>query len=184
METLYWTCLIIGAVYALFSLVFGDWLGDVLGGLELPGVDFLKPIVLAGTVTVFGGAGIILDKYTTLSTSLVLVLSLAAGILGALLVFFAYIKPMEHSEVSTGYSIRELVGKIGEITIPVPETGYGEVMVRLSGGNVVHIASSFDHCSIAAGSRVVIIEEQEGILAVAEFEKQDALSSLSHSSLR
>ncbi|WP_322904637.1 protease [Paenibacillus campi] len=179
METLYWACLLIGAVYALFSLVFGDWLGDMLGGLELPGVDFVKPIVLAGTVTVFGGAGIILDKYTTLSTAIVLVFSLAAGILGAVLVFFAYIKPMEHSEVSTGYSIRELVGKIGEITIPVPEIGYGEVMVRLSGGNVVHIASSFDRSLIAAGVRVVIIEEQDGILAVAEFEPKPALSSSS-----
>ncbi len=181
METLYWTCLIIGAVYALFSLIFGDWLGDVLGGIELPGMDFLKPIVLAGTVTVFGGAGIILDKYTMLSTAVVLLLSVAIGILGAFLVFFAYIKPMEHSEVSNGYSIRDLVGKIGEITIPIPEVGYGEVMVRLSGGNVVHIASSFDRASIAAGSRVVIIEEKEGVLAVAEFEQHSSLSSLPQS---
>ncbi|MEW4370866.1 protease [Paenibacillus kandeliae] len=171
METLYWTCLIIGAVYALFSLIFGDWLGDVFGGLGLPGLDLFKPVVLAGMVTVFGGAGILLDRYTELSTGIVLTGSLAAAVAGALLVFFAYVKPMEHSEVSTGYSIREMVGRIGEVTIPVPEIGYGEVMIIVAGGNTVHIASSFDRCAIAAGTRVVIIEEAEGVLAVAEFER-------------
>ncbi|WP_458121521.1 protease [Paenibacillus sp. Z6-24] len=178
METLYWTCLIIGAVYALFSLLFGDLLGDVLGGLELPGPDVFKPVVLAGMVTVFGGAGILLARYTELSLGVELLLSILAAVAGALFVFFAYVKPMENSEVSTSYSIREMIGRIGEVTIPVPGQGYGEVMIKVAGGNTVHIASSFEHCPIAAGVRVVIIEESAGVLAVAEFEQNQAADPL------
>lgn len=173
MESIYWGCLIGGAIFAVVSLVLGDLIDGLLdGAFELPGVDFFKPIVLAGSITAFGGAGIMLTRYSSVSAMTGLILSLLIGIAAAMLVFFAYIKPMRNSDVSIGFSMNDLSGKIGEITIPVPEKGFGEVMIRFASGSTIQTASSFEHRPIAAGARVVIVDVVDGVLRVSEWEDE------------
>ncbi|MNP58853.1 putative membrane protein YuaF [compost metagenome] len=76
---------------------------------------------------------------------------------------------MENSENSTGFSESELPGKVGEVTVPIPAHGYGEVMVKLVGGNTLHIASSWDRKEIPAGTVVVVIETaKDGTVQVSE----------------
>lgn len=171
METLYWSCLIGGALFAVIGVLFGDLLDGLLEGVaELPGFDFLNTTIIASVITVFGGAGIMLSRYTGLDTAAHLLLSMLIGVLGGVLVFFAYIRPARNSEVSTGFSITELAGKTGEITIPVPEKGYGEVMIKLVSGNTVHTATSFEAKPILAGAQVVVVEVADGVLQVAELD--------------
>lgn len=100
-----------------------------------------------------------------------LILSLLIGIAAAMLVFFAYIKPMRNSDVSIAFSMKELAGKIGEITIPIPANGFGEVMIRFASGNTIQTASSFEQLPIAAGARVVVIDVVDGVLRVSEWEE-------------
>lgn len=172
METIYWGCLIGGAIFAVVSLVLGDLLDGLLdGAFEMPGLDFFKPVVLAGSITTFGGAGIMLTRYSSLSAMSGLILSLLIGIAAAMLVFFAYIKPMRNSDVSIAFSMKELSGKIGEITIPVPEKGFGEVMIRFASGSTIQTASSFEHLPIAAGARVVVVDVVDGVLRVSEWDE-------------
>ncbi|MBD7967466.1 protease [Paenibacillus gallinarum] len=171
METLYWSCLIGGALFAVIGVLFGDLLDGLFEGVaEFPGFDFLNTTVIASVITIFGGAGIMLSKYTELDTAGHLFLSLLIGLLGGVLVFFAYIKPARNSEMSTGFSIKELTGKMGEITVPVPEKGYGEVMIKLVSGNTVHTATSFEAKPILAGTQVVVVEVADGVLQVAELD--------------
>lgn len=66
----------------------------------------------------------------------------------------------------------DLPGKIGEITIPVPAAGYGEIMVKFGAGNSLHTAASFDHELLPAGIKVVVVEVREGVALVSEFEKR------------
>lgn len=77
---------------------------------------------------------------------------------------------MENSENSTGYSIKELPGKLGEVTVPIPEQGFGEVMVNFVAGNTLHIASSWDQRHIPAGTKVVVIDTEDGVVKVSELE--------------
>jgi membrane-bound ClpP family serine protease len=178
MEALYWGCLIGGAVFAIVSLVLGDLIDGLLdGAFEMPGVDFFKPVVLAGSITAFGGAGILLTRYSSLSVMSSLILSLLIGIAAAMLVFFAYIKPMRNSDVSIAFSMKELAGKIGEITIPIPANGFGEVMIRFASGSTIQTASSFEQLPIAAGARVVVIDVVDGVLRVSEWD-EDVLKEM------
>lgn len=168
METIFWWILAGGAIFTVISVLIGDVLGSWLdGALELPGLDWFRPVVLLGSITAFGGAGVLLTKYTGLSTGWIVVFALGVALVIGILVFFAFIKPMSNSEVSSGFSMSELTGRIGEVTIPVPEVGYGEVMIRLGAGNTIHTASSFDHKPLAAGARIVVVEVAEGVVRVA-----------------
>lgn len=173
LEVLFLSCLVIGVLYALVSVVLGDLIGGALGGaldfLSLDGHHWFQPVTLAGGVTVFGGAGLLLERYTSLGSGTAVALSLLIAALSSLAIFFLYVKPMENSENSTGYSMRELVGKMGEVLVTIPPAGCGEVLVKVGAGHTNHIAESFDGVPIPSGSRVVIIEVKEGTLSVAEF---------------
>lgn len=57
METIFWWLLAGGAIFTVVSVLIGDVLGGWLdGALELPGLDWFRPVVLLGAMTAFGGA--------------------------------------------------------------------------------------------------------------------------------
>jgi membrane protein implicated in regulation of membrane protease activity len=173
MQTLYMGCLALGVIFALVSVLVGDLIGNALHGIfDFISFDFLNPAVLTGAVTVFGGAGILLTRYSGLEDGTVLALSLLIAAFMAVVLYLAVIKPMDKSEMSTGFSMNDLPGKIGEITVPVPAAGYGEIMVKFGAGNSLHTAASFEHQPLPAGIKVVVVEVREGVAWVSEFEER------------
>lgn len=173
METLYLGCLALGVIFALVSVLIGDILGDALDGMfQFISLDFLNPTVLAGGVTVFGGAGLLLTRYSGMEAVAVMILSILIAALSGLLMYFGFVKPMDKSEVSNGFSMMELPGKIGQITVPIPAHGFGEIMVRFGASNTLHTAASFEHQMLPAGIKVVVVEVKEGVALVSEFEER------------
>jgi membrane protein implicated in regulation of membrane protease activity len=177
MLEIYWGCLLGGILFAFITVIFGDLMSNLFDGLfdflPLEGPDFLNPMVIVGGITVFGGAGILLSEYTTLVAFAIIMFAVLISIAVSIMVYFFYVKPMQQAENSTGFSMEDLNGKIGEITIPVPVTGYGEVMIRIGGGNTNQIAASFDKEEIPSGARVVVIESVDGVLHVSRFTSDD-----------
>ncbi|OWR29379.1 protease [Saccharibacillus sp. O23] len=175
METIYLGCLVGGVLFTLISVLFGDWIGDALGGaFDAVSFEFLQPIVLAGMVTVFGGAGILIERYAGLPPAWSLAASVLCALASGLLLYFGYVKPIRGSENSVGYSMKDLTGRIGEVTVPVPQKGFGEVLVQMGGsGNTLHTAFSFDGDGIPAGVRVVVVDVEDGTLGVCELEKTE-----------
>ncbi|MEG6512278.1 NfeD family protein [Desulforamulus ruminis] len=176
MLTFYWICLMGGVLFAVITIVFGDILGDLLDGffevLSMDGLDLFQPVVLVGGITVLGGTGIMLDQSTNLEAFPILLLSLMASAVISLLVYFSYVRPMKNSENSTGFSMQDLVGKIGEVTIPIPEAGYGEVLIKVGAGNTNQIAASLDEEEIPAGAKVVVIEARDSTVYVFQYEDE------------
>ncbi|QGG56802.1 NfeD family protein [Paenibacillus sp. B01] len=171
METLYLSCLAFGVLFALVSVVLGDLLGSALdGALDFLSADaggIFQPAALAGGITAFGGAGLMLEKYTELGAGATASLSVLLAIAGSVAMFFLYVKPMRNSEASSGYSVRELGGMIGEVITPIPAHGCGEVLIRIGAGVTNHTAESFESRDIPSGSRVVVVEVKPDALSVA-----------------
>lgn len=174
MLEIYWGCLIGGLAFGLISLLFGDFLGDAFDGLldaiSFDGFDFLHPMTLVGGITLFGGVGLMLTKFTSIEPLPAGILSGVAAVLFAILVFFAYVKPMKNTESSMGFSIRELVGRTAEVTIPIPANGYGEVLVKLGAQHTYQIAAADDNEAIQSGRTVVVVREADGTLYVTAME--------------
>ena len=174
MVEVYWSCLIGGVLFALLTILFGDILGDVFDGIfETLHFDFLNPMVLVGGITIFGGSGVMLSRYTQVEPLLVALLSLIIALALSIVLYFTYVKPMKNSENSTGYSMQDLVGKIGEVTVPIPVGGYGEVLLKVGAGNTNQIAATLDQDEIPTGTRVVVGDIKEGVLYVFPYEKEE-----------
>ncbi|OGX68418.1 MAG: protease [Paenibacillus sp. RIFOXYA1_FULL_44_5] len=176
MTELYWGCLFGGIIFSFVTVIFGDLIGSMLGGV----FDFMsshahaafQPMTLVGGITAFGGAGILLTKYAAFGPPLVFAASLIIALLVSVVVFFVYIRPMENAENSLAFSIQELTGKLGEITIPIPHQGYGEVLIHLGAAGIYQIAASFDGDEIETGARVVVVDVKEDVLLVSRFENE------------
>ena len=176
MVELYWICLGAGLAATLAVVLAGDALEGALdGALDATPLDaFLDPLSLVGGLTVFGGAGVLLDRFAAFGTGTEAALAALIGLAVALGLHFAYVRPMKRSENSTAFSVREYVGKLGEVNVAIPARGYGEVLVRMGASTTFQAAASLDGAPIATGTTVVVVEvEPDGTLHVAPFDEDE-----------
>lgn len=172
MLDVYWICLIGGLVFSVLTLLFGDLLDGAFEGFDaLDGLVLLDPLSLVGGVTVFGGAGVVLTETTDLGAGTGAALAALIGLGLAVAMHFVYVRPMKRSENSTGFSMREYHGKLGEVITAIPPEGYGEVMVRMGASNTFRTAASFDGAPIPSGTRIVVVEIHDGDLLVTPFDE-------------
>lgn len=174
MLEVYWGCLIGGVLFGFVSLFLGEVIGHAFHGIAEAiapdGLDFLHPMTVVGGITLFGGIGLMLTKYSSLGVVDAGLLSGAGAVIVSILIFFLYVKPMKKTESSMGYSVKELVGKVGEVTIPIPEGGYGEVLVKMGAQHIYQLAASYDNVPIDRGADVVVVEEKDGTVYVSGVE--------------
>jgi len=170
MLELYWGCLVFGLILAFVSIIFGDLLGDVLGGVFHVDSDIMQPMVVVGGLTIFGGAGVLLTKYTSLETWPVVIFALLIAFGLSTIIYFAYVKPMKNSENSIAFSVADLIGQFGEVIVPIPAQGCGEILIQVGTGNTNQIAASLKGQEIVSGSQVVVASVKEGVLYVYPYE--------------
>ncbi len=173
MTDVYWICLFGGLIFTVLTLLFGELLDGVLDGLDgFDGLgDLLDPLSLVGGLTVFGGAGVLLEEMTLLDTGAAAGLAALIGLGLAVLMHFVYVKPMKRSENSTAFSMREYHGKLGEVITAIPATGFGEVLVTMGASNTFQTAASFDGDPIPGGTRIVVVEVRDSNLYVTPFDE-------------
>ena len=170
MLTVYWLCLAGGLVFALLTVLLGDVVDGALEGIDLPD-DLLDPLSFVGGLSVFGGAGILLTEFAPLGPVATGVLAAGFGFVLAVAMHFGVVKPMKRAEASTGFSVREYAGKLGEVSVAVPATGFGEVVVQMGASRTFQTAASFDGSPIPTGTRVVVVEVGEEALLVSPFDR-------------
>lgn len=179
MTTLYWYCLGGGLAAALLLVLVGEVLEAALDALD--SFDFggaFDPLSAVAGATVFGGAGLLLDAHAGLADVPEVAAAAAAGLAAAVALHVVYVKPMKRSENSTGFSVREYAGKVGEVGTSIPAGGFGEVVVRMGASTTFQTAASFSGDPIAAGTPVVVVEvDADGVLRVAPLEPDETAPS-------
>ena len=167
---IYWGCLFGGIIFALVTVIFGDLLGDAFQGLfhslSFDHLDFLQPMVLVSGITIFGGTGVVLTRYTSLNPLPVIGISIMLTVVLTILIYFAYVKPMKNSENSTAYSMEDLVGLTGEVITAIPAKGYGEVLLKVGAGHSNHIASSQYGGELSTGTKIFVTKVEKSIVYV------------------
>jgi membrane-bound ClpP family serine protease len=167
---LYWSLLWGSLAIALISILFQGVLGGLLESVFDIFGDFFNPVLLFGTLSVVGGSGVLLTKYTAITEFYVLALSILIGLCAYFVIYYFLVIPMSNAESSTSLSMKDLEGKIGEVITTIPNVGMGEVYISTNNGSYSEVAASFDATEIKQGKRIVVVEVKEGILLVSEME--------------
>jgi len=146
-------------------------------GAEMPFLNF-------GTITAFlawfGGTGYLLTRYSSLVVVGVLVLAIAAGLVGAMIVFWFVAKLLLKHDRELDPADYERVGVLGRISSPIRAGGTGEIIFSQEGTRQTCGARSENEEALVRGTEVIITRYEHGIAYVRRWEEmaeEEAISS-------
>jgi membrane protein implicated in regulation of membrane protease activity len=145
------------------------------GGAHAAGGDAQMPFFNFGTITAFltwfGGTGYLLTRYSTLVLSLIMMIAIAVGMVGAWIVFLFIAKLLMKHDRELDPADYERVGVLGRITSPIREGGTGEMIFSQEGTR--HTCGARSECggALEKGAEVIITRYEKGIAYVRRWEE-------------
>jgi membrane-bound ClpP family serine protease len=167
MEQLYMYVLILAGVLTVLYVFFGD-IAD--GGDALP---FLNPTVILAFFTLAAATGYLLEIGTELGDLAIIGISMGAAAVLDFLLYFFVLLPLSSAEASIAYTEESLLGQVARVIIPIPENGYGEVVMETYGGMIAKRAAGYDNEAIDQDAKVLVIEVKDNTLYVRAYEPMD-----------
>jgi hypothetical protein len=130
------------------------------------GVSPFNFVSLTAFLAWFGGTGYLLTRFSALWVGFGLLLSVAAGLAGAAIVFLFLSRVLMSGSETMDPADYEMVGVLGKIAIPVRADGTGELIYSQMGTRRVCGVRSEDGSAIAKGAEVVVTRYEKGIAYV------------------
>lgn len=161
-------CMIIGGSLLLLSVVLGGILDGILDSVgfdfDLGGVSFMP--VLLGFVSMFGIGGLFGTEGLGLAAGPASLVGAVFGSLGAAatIAIFRFLRRAEAEGASSNAS---LVGQTARVSVSIPPSGYGSVIVNFDGSPAERRAAATE--PIKAGSIVRISMVIGGDVVVTPF---------------
>jgi membrane-bound ClpP family serine protease len=146
-------CLAVGGGLLLLTIVLDEVISglfDALNiGIEIGGVALMPPLL--GFVSMFGIGGLIGTQVFKLDTGAASLLGAVAGALGFGLVFGMF-SVLRRSEAPEAFSLNDLVGQTGRVSVAIPAKRYGSVFISHAGAS--HNLTATSDVDVAPGSSV------------------------------
>ncbi|OZI13470.1 hypothetical protein CEW92_01150 [Bacillaceae bacterium SAS-127] len=163
--TVYLFLLIASASITILYVLFGD----VLSGAD-DGIPFFNPTVVLAFVTIVSAIGYCLERFSSLTSLYIFLIAMGIALVLDFLLYYFVLVPLSSAEESLVYTEESLSGRTGKVIIPIPQDGFGEVIIESSSGMISKPACAFDDQPIAEGTTVLIIDVQKGVLYVQEYD--------------
>jgi membrane protein implicated in regulation of membrane protease activity len=158
-------CVAVGGILLLLTVLLDDILGGLLDflhlGFDIGGVT-LMPLLL-GFVSMFGVGGLFGTQLFGLSPALASLLGLVFGVIGAAIVW-AMFGFLRRAEAPPQFSLNELVGVRGRVSVSIRSGHSGSVL--LTYGGMTHDVSATADEDIAAGTSVEVADVTGSTLVV------------------
>jgi membrane protein implicated in regulation of membrane protease activity len=158
-------CVAVGGILLLITILLDDLLGGLLDflhlGFDVGGVT-LMPLLL-GFVSMFGVGGLFGTQVFGLSAAPASAVGLVFGAIGAGIVY-AMFGLLRRAEAPPQFTLTELVGSKGRVSVSIPRGKSGSVV--LSYGGMTHDISATADEDISAGTTVTVTEVTGSTLVV------------------
>jgi len=137
-------------------------------GAEMPFFNFGTA---AAFLIWFGGSGYLLTRYSTLVVSLIMLIAVMIGMVGATIIFLFVAKLLMKHDRELDPADYERVGVLGQIISPVRAGGTGEMIFSQEGTRHTCGARSDTGDAIAKGTEVIITRYEKGIAYVRRWDE-------------
>ena len=164
-DLVFGVCLLVGGGLLLLTLVVDDIFGGLLGALNI-GFDVagVSPTpLLLGFVAMFGAGGLFGLHSLGLSTGLATLVGTGAGLIGASVAFGAF-KVLKQAESSDTFSLEDMIGSTGRVSVGIPANHFGTVLIRFAGTS--HNMTATADTEIPSGRVVKVVAVAGGNLVV------------------
>ena len=133
-DVVFGTCLLLGGAMLLLTLIVDDIFGGLLGAIHL-GFDVagVSPTpLLLGFISMFGVGGLFGLHSLGAGVGGATLSGVVAGALGSGVVFGAF-KILRQAESSETFSLQDMVGSTGRVSVAIPANKFGTVMISFAG---------------------------------------------------
>ncbi len=158
--------------------------GAHAGGAHGGSAEAHMPIFNFATVTAFlawfGGSGYLLTRYSTLVVSLIMLIAVLIGLVGAAIIFWFVAKLLMKHDRELDPADYERVGVLGRISSPIRAGGTGEMIFSQEGTRHTCGARSEAGEALERGTEFIITRYEKGIAYVRRWEEmaeEEATSS-------
>jgi membrane protein implicated in regulation of membrane protease activity len=188
-EMFYLTCFLVGVTLSLLSFVGGSLhllhvhfhlshghvatphLGaghvGVSRGPEMPMFNFAT---ITAFLAWFGGTGYILTRHSSLLVTVIVLIAIAAGLVGSAIVFWFIVKFLLTHDHALDPADYDRVGVLGRISSTIRQGGTGEIIFSQEGTRQTCGARSEDGEPLARGTEVIVTRYERGIAYVRRWE--------------
>ena len=147
---------LVGGGLLLVTVLLDDILGGILDALHLDfsigGVSLMPPLL--AFIAMFGVGGIFATQVMALHGGQAALVGVAFGVVGYV-VAFALFRALRRAEGDRPFSVADLVGRIGSVSVAIPAGRLGTVYVRAEGQNHEISATATD--DIPQGTAVKVV---------------------------
>jgi membrane-bound ClpP family serine protease len=155
-DLVFGVCLLAGGAMLLLTLIVDDIFGGLLGaihvGFDVAGVS--PTPMLLGFVAMFGIGGLLGLHGLNAGVGGATLIGVAAGLVGSGVVFGAF-KVLRQAESSDTFSLQEMIGSTGRVSVGIPANRFGTVLISFAGAS--HNLTATADAAIPAGSQVKIV---------------------------
>ncbi len=193
----YLVCFVVGVTLSVLSFLGGAFhmphvhvhvphvhvphIGIQHGGAHAGGVqgggsaEAHMPVFNFATITAFlawfGGSGYLLTRYSTLVVSLIMLIAVMVGFVGAAIVFWFVAKLLMKHDRELDPADYERVGVLGRITSPIRAGGTGEMIFSQEGTRNTCGVRSESGEALERDTEVIITRYEKGIAYVRRWEE-------------
>lgn len=155
-DLVFGACLLVGGGLLLLTLIIDDIFGGFLNAIHL-GFDVagVSPTpMLLGFIAMFGVGGLFGLHSLSLGPGGATLVGAAAGAVGAGVVFGAF-KVLATAESTETFSLQDMVGATGRVSVGIPANRFGAVLISFAGTS--HNMGATADAEIAAGRVVKVV---------------------------
>jgi len=159
-------CLLVGGAMLLLTLVVDDIFGGLLGAIHL-GFDVagVSPTpMLLGFIAMFGVGGLFGLHSIGAGVGVATLAGVVAGAVGSGVVFASF-KVLKQAESSDTFSLQEMIGATGRVSVGIPANRFGTVLISFAGAS--HNMTATADAEIPAGRSVKVVAVAGTNLVVA-----------------
>ncbi|MDQ6878924.1 MAG: hypothetical protein M3082_14785 [Candidatus Dormibacteraeota bacterium] len=155
-DLVFGVCLLAGGALLLLTLVLDDIFSGLLGAIHL-GFDVagVSPApMLLGFLAMFGVGGLFGLHGIGAGVGVATLTGIVAGLLGSGVVFAAF-KVLKQAESSDTFSLEEMVGSTGRVSVGIPANRFGTVLISFAGAS--HNMTATADAEIPTGHAVKVV---------------------------
>jgi membrane protein implicated in regulation of membrane protease activity len=161
-----WVCFGVGVGYTVIAFLLGEALDAFNFGSDFGtgSLGFLKPAVIAAFITVFGGTGLLLLRFSDTFWVLSLAATLAAAV--AYVLYRFVIIPLNKAQNTSAVEIQSLIGHKAKVSEKIFQGGFGQISYSVNASIYNSPAKAEDGGEINRGEPVEIIYIQDSVYYV------------------
>jgi membrane protein implicated in regulation of membrane protease activity len=136
-----------------------------------------NPVTLAAFLAWFGGTGYLLTRFWSVWFVMGFGIALLSGLAGAGCIFLFLGKVLMSRGENLDPADYEMIGVLGRISVPIRETGTGEIIYSQGGTRRTCGARAENQAAIAKGSEVLVTRYEKGIAYVRPWDEMSGEES-------